>query len=99
MEEKVWHERRYPKVVIDNEKCVKCGKCINICPVCHLKQDSNKFVIKNIDTQCIHCFNCIFECPQKAISPVGDLEKAKSFMDSVIKKAKEYPDTCLYPKI
>ncbi|SNT30634.1 4Fe-4S dicluster domain-containing protein [Anaerovirgula multivorans] len=97
--EKVWHEKRYPKVVIDNDKCIKCGKCINVCPVCHLKQNNDKSIERNINTQCIHCFNCILKCPLKAISPIGDLEKAKSFIESMIKKAKEDPGTCLYPKI
>ncbi len=95
--EKVWHEKRYPKVLIDYNKCIQCGKCVSVCPVCHLEQDLDSLIVKNINTQCIHCFNCIFECPQKAISPMGDLEKAKIFMENMIKKAKEHPDTCLYP--
>lgn len=95
--EKVWHEKRYPKVVINENECIKCGKCAKVCPVGHLKQDNDKSIIKNINTQCIHCFNCILECPQNAISPVGDLEKARSFMNNMIKKAKEQPATCLYP--
>lgn len=97
--EKVWHEKRYPQVVIDKNQCIKCGKCINVCPVCHLEQNNDKSIIKNITSPCIHCFNCILECPQKAITPVGDLEKVRSFMNNMINKGKENPDTCLYPKL
>jgi ferredoxin/flavodoxin len=96
--EKVWHEKRYPRVVVDNNKCIGCGKCITVCPVCHLQQNKDKFTIQNMECTCIHCFNCIFECPQKAITAVGDLEKAKSFMNNMIKNERENPDTCLYPK-
>lgn len=97
--EKVWHEKRYPKVVIDYNRCVKCGKCVKVCPVCHLGQNEEKAIIKNMNSGCIHCFNCILECPQKAITLVGDLEKAKSFMEKMIKKGNEVPSTCLYPKL
>jgi ferredoxin/NAD(P)H-dependent FMN reductase len=97
--EKIWHKKVYPKVVIDNNQCIKCGKCIKVCPVCHLQQDKDKFIIKNINSECIHCFNCILECPQKAISPVGNLEKARNFMKKMINKDKENPDTCLYPSL
>jgi len=97
--EKVWHKKRYPKVVIDKDKCIKCGMCVKVCPVCYLNQKEDQSINNNDNTQCIHCFNCIFECTQKAIYPVGDLEKAKSFMRKMIKKGNEDPDTYLYPKI
>ena len=98
--EKVWHKKRYPKIVIDHNQCIKCGKCTKVCPVCHLEQNNkDKSIIKNMDSECIHCFNCILECPQKAITPVGNLEKAKGFMEIMIKKGRENPDTCLYPKL
>ena len=94
--EKVWHEKRYPKVEINKNLCVKCGKCTKVCPVLHLKQDNNKVVVKDTTSQCVHCFNCIIECPQNAIKAVGDLERARSFMGKMIKKDKETPGTYLY---
>jgi ferredoxin/flavodoxin len=96
--EKVWHQKRYPKVVIVDAKCLKCGKCVEVCPVCHLEQSNDKSVIRNEASQCIHCFNCIFACPQKAIYPAGDLASAREFMHRMLKKAKEEPETCLYPR-
>lgn len=95
--EKVWHEKRYPRISIDQNKCIKCGKCAKVCSVCHLQQDGSKAIIKNMNSGCIHCFNCVLECSQKAITLVGDLEKAKGFMGKMTQKAKETPDTCLYP--
>lgn len=95
--EKTCHEKRYPKIMIDNDICIKCGICINICPVCHLSRDLDGSIIKNSQTNCIHCFNCIIDCPAKAIYPVGNLEKARDFMNNMIKKGKENPETCIYP--
>lgn len=43
--EKVWHEKRYPKITVDENKCKKCGKCANVCPVCHLEQNKDKSII------------------------------------------------------
>lgn len=97
--EKVWHEKRYPKIAIDENKCMKCGKCTKVCSVCHLHQNSSKSIIKNMNSECIHCFNCVLECPTKAITLVGDLKKAKGFMEKMINKAIETPATCLYPKL
>lgn len=96
--EKVWHKKRYPQITIDPNKCIKCGKCTKVCAVCHLQQNSTKSIIKNMNSECIHCFNCILECPQKAITLVGDLKKAEGFMAKMINAAKETPATCLYPK-
>jgi ferredoxin/NAD(P)H-dependent FMN reductase len=98
-QEKVWHQKRYPKVVVNDDQCLKCGQCVGVCPVCHLEQRNDKSVIRNEASQCIHCFNCIFACPQKAIYPAGDLASAREFMHRMLKKAKEEPETCLYPRL
>lgn len=97
--EKLWHEKRYPQIVIDNSKCAKFGKCTKVCPVCHLEQKEDKSVVKSTSSPCVHCFNCIVECPKQAIYPVGDLDKARTFMNRMISKGKENPHTCLYPRL
>ncbi len=95
--EKDWHDKRYPKIVINEEKCLKCGKCIHICPVCHLEQAPDGRITANQESACIHCFNCIVDCPEKAVYPVGELEKARAFMNRMIANANEVPTTCMYP--
>ncbi len=44
------------KEIVKNE-CIKCGKCLNVCPV-HINPLSNK----NID-KCIKCGLCSYVCP------------------------------------
>lgn len=47
-----------------NDSCVKCRKCINICPVDNIiMQDEN---IHFLD-KCVACLGCYHRCPQKAI--------------------------------
>lgn len=60
-----------PKPVIDKSKCIKCGVCINICPVkpnalnWH-KNDKTKSPVYNY-SKCIRCFCCQELCPENAI--------------------------------
>ncbi len=48
-----------------NKKCVKCGKCVKICP-------KNNIVMKNkikFKLKCMMCMRCIYKCPVRAIHP------------------------------
>ena len=96
--EKLWHEKRYPKISIEREFCSNCGKCIKNCPVLHLSMKNNT-VTENNQSPCIHCLNCVTNCPNKAIKLIGDIEKGKAFMSKMIAKKgnKETPETAVYP--
>jgi uncharacterized protein (DUF362 family)/Pyruvate/2-oxoacid:ferredoxin oxidoreductase delta subunit len=57
--------------VIDKSKCIKCGKCVDICPVTPkavdwVQGDKKKSPVHNYDI-CIRCFCCHEVCPAKAI--------------------------------
>ncbi len=52
------------KVSINDDKCIKCMKCINTCPVENLVLKDNKIVGKNI---CTVCYRCVNICPTQAI--------------------------------
>lgn len=96
--EKLWHAKRYPQISINQDLCGNCSKCAKVCPVVHLDCKTGG-VLKNLQSPCIHCFNCITTCPSKAISLIGDLEKGKAFMAKMIAKHahKEMPETAIYP--
>lgn len=55
-----------PKPEIDKQKCVTCGKCIQVCPpkAIHRSQD-NKVTIDY--GKCISCFCCHEFCPENAV--------------------------------
>ena len=96
--EKIWHEKRYPRVVVDHDVCSGCGKCIEVCPVTLLIKEG-KTIISNPQSDCIHCHNCVVTCPSKAVSLQGALEKGRTFMNKMIAKKgnKETPGSAVYP--
>lgn len=53
------------RIKCDEEKCIKCKKCINSCPM-DVDMLDNSRKRKN-GTECILCLNCAKDCPQKAL--------------------------------
>lgn len=65
-----------PEIIIDNEKCIKCGACIKDCITYSLEYDENNN-IKFTNTNCISCQHCFAVCPTGAIK-LDNLESAES---------------------
>lgn len=69
--------RRFYHLRIDTSKCIKCGLCIDLCPVNNIKM--NEF--PEFQDKCKICMRCISFCPEEAIySP-----KKKYIRYSVVK--------------
>ena len=47
-----------------NDKCIKCQKCVSLCPSANIQLQDGKIVFKD---KCIACLGCYHRCPQKAI--------------------------------
>ncbi len=52
---------------IDNDKCIKCMKCVTVCPERAIEGTIKKYVKVNEDI-CKGCGDCIKVCPVNAIS-------------------------------
>jgi Pyruvate/2-oxoacid:ferredoxin oxidoreductase delta subunit len=62
--------------VIDNEKCIMCDTCIDICPmgiIEHQENSEGEKIIANLES-CLGCGLCASNCPEDAIF----LEKARN---------------------
>lgn len=63
-ETKQWPLRAKEKFNI-NDNCIKCKKCIKICPVGNIKMINEKIVF---DEHCECCLACMHSCPKEAIN-------------------------------
>ncbi|ABX41350.1 nitroreductase family protein [Lachnoclostridium phytofermentans] len=60
-------------MIVNKEKCIACGLCINDCPArCITWKDNKAFVVNKI---CIECGHCIAICPKFAVSTEEDKMK------------------------
>ena len=57
------------KLKIDYEKCISCGKCLNLCPMKNIELIDTKPAPQN---KCTCCYRCISNCPKQAITLIGN---------------------------
>lgn len=63
-----------PSITRDNEKCILCGQCIEVCKNVQTVYGNYELPIKN-EIICVHCGQCTHWCPSGAIREVDDTEK------------------------
>ena len=68
MKESMLHKYKYPAFTVDNDKCAKCFKCVEACPVQRIGVENGFPKMAGKDKMCIHCFSCTGVCPNEAIS-------------------------------
>lgn len=56
-------------IIIDCEKCIGCGLCVNDCPNSHLYLKNQK--AQAAETDCIECGHCFAICPMNAVRITG----------------------------
>ena len=65
-------------ITADKEKCIKCHKCINVCPFTVLGEKDG-FPVKKLDKNCIECMHCAAACPEGALSFSGEAAVSGDF--------------------
>lgn len=63
-----------PSIQRDDQKCILCGQCIEVCQNVQTVYGSYELPLKN-DLVCIHCGQCTHWCPSGAITEVDDTAK------------------------
>ncbi|MCQ2086901.1 MAG: 4Fe-4S binding protein [Bacilli bacterium] len=70
---------------VDNEKCKKCGLCVNKCPFKYIKQNKDKS-IKIDQKACLGCGICAASCPSNALKLIrkeNSYEPPETYDDAV----------------
>lgn len=52
---------------IDNEKCVVCGRCIEVCPALVIEKENEEVRFVHAGS-CIECYHCVAICPEEAVT-------------------------------
>ncbi len=52
-------------MLVNNDECIKCGKCKELCSFKAIKNDKGYYIDKS---RCDECGDCLLACPVKAIS-------------------------------
>ncbi len=88
--------KKFKEVSIDTQKCIKCKKCISVCPV-NMFDYSDDIVKMVLDKkECILCAECYHKCPVNAINyPYIEVAR-KRLKDGYIELEKE--QSAIYPK-
>lgn len=76
----MFNKEKPVEVIVDKEKCMRCGKCIKICTD-YLKPDAQGFPyaqpVEDSFFGCIQCGSCMMICPKDAIEIKGeDIDKS-----------------------
>ena len=56
------------RLKINGNACVKCGKCVSVCPMKNISLGEEKAIPGN---KCTMCYRCINLCPARAITLLG----------------------------
>ena len=50
--------------IINEEKCSRCGKCVEHCPQdVFFGSESKKVPLISYPEECWHCYACVLDCP------------------------------------
>ncbi len=55
------------KIIIDFDKCISCGDCVEVCPEDTYALEEEKLVVVN-EEDCVNCETCADICEFEAIA-------------------------------
>jgi NAD-dependent dihydropyrimidine dehydrogenase PreA subunit len=71
-------------LVLDSDKCIGCGMCVEVCPHSVFQLDNRKAQITDKDS-CMECGACQKNCPVQAISVGAGVGCAYALIQGALK--------------
>ena len=71
-----------PEVLFAQVKCIGCGRCINVCPACHVLRGEEHVILRE---KCTGCGKCADACPAGALTMSGKDMTAEEVLKEVKK--------------
>ena len=68
-------------------KCIKCGRCLDICPQCHTVVNNEIQIDRSL---CKRCGKCVEDCPSQALQMVGRHVTVEELMTEIRKDRHYY---------
>ena len=72
------------KLKINASKCIRCGKCVKLCPMQNIHFDSTQKQVA-ADAQCTMCYRCVSQCPTQAITLLGKRVVEQCYLEKYLK--------------
>ena len=74
------------EIYYDHDKCLRCGKCVEICPENAITPVGPKgeYPVRD-NNKCIRCMQCVEVCPADALEKVGDALSVDAIITEVIR--------------
>lgn len=76
--DRVWISRDNPSIARIEEKCINCGNCREVC------ENKVGIIYENIKVDepiCVHCGQCILNCPTGALVPKYDYREVLNYLN------------------
>jgi pyruvate formate lyase activating enzyme len=71
-----------PEVFFDAHSCIRCGRCLRVCPQEAISL-SNRYIIDQ--NRCTGCFACCNVCPSNALRPAGTEKSVEALFSEIVR--------------